>query len=232
MVYDNALAVFSPDGRLIQVEYAQHASEQGSLVVFSTSKEYISVCIEKKGSNKMLVEDDEQKIVLIDPDQHFYMAYAGLSPDSYVIIEKARVICRNYKLQTSENITLTQLAVRLSGVKQKYTIQGGKRPFGIRSILFGFEDEQSKAYIVEPDGNFSGYRCGSIGQKSGKVNEFMEKSNESDPFLLTISSLSEVIQLNTSRIVSFDIYPDKIVKKSEDEIKSAVSGISERIKVE
>jgi 20S proteasome subunit alpha 4 len=170
----------------------------------------------------MLRDEDDQKLVLIDSDQNFYMSFSGLAPDSHVIIEQARIICRNYRYNNGEDITLHQLASHLSDVKQKYTIMGGKRPFGIRSVLFGFEEGKAKAYIVEPDGNYSEYKGGAIGQKCGKVMEYLERRDSGDALSLSVGGLLEVVQSDANKMSSFRIYEDRIERVTLEEVSSLI----------
>ncbi|KAF7682464.1 Proteasome subunit alpha type-7 [Astathelohania contejeani] len=219
MAYDKSLAVFSPDGRLIQVEYAQQSSEHGSLVVFAVGSDHISLSLEKRTTNKMLLDEEIQKLVTIDSELGIYMTFSGLTPDSYVIISRARLICRNYRYSTGEDITLTQLVERIGEFKQRFTIEGGKRPFGIRSVVVGFEDGYPHAYIVEPDGNFSEYRGGAIGQKCVKVMEFLENIKEDgiDPVDMTLRGLAEVVQGDINKVSSY-IISQKGIEKVKNEI--------------
>lgn len=202
MEYESALGIFSPDGRLIQVEYAQNASEQGSLVSFAYDEEKISVSMEKKIMNKMIIE--EPKIIPIDKKLGIWMSFSGLKPDSYLVVNQARLICRNYKYSTGEDIRLSQLASKLCDYKQGFTLDSRRRPLGLRTVLFGFEPKP-KIFIVEPDGNFSEFTGGALGQKCHKVLEHFEKGMSDDVVKDTILGLVEVIQSDLNKIISFVI---------------------------
>lgn len=215
MGFEEQLAVFSPDGRLIQVEYAQQASEQGSLVVFAVDSEKISVSVERKSTNKLLVE--HTKLIPISEVLGIWMSYSGLKPDTYLIVNAARMICRNHKINTGEDITIDQLARHLSDYKQRYTVVYHQRPFGVRTVLFGF-DPKPTAYILEPDGNFSEFYSGAIGQKSQKVCEYLENAPRDDLVRYTVLGLMEVVQSDLNKILSY-----VITKKGYEEVsKSSV----------
>ncbi|ADM11863.1 26S proteasome subunit alpha-4 [Encephalitozoon intestinalis ATCC 50506] len=200
MGFEEQLAVFSPDGRLIQVEYAQQASEQGSLVVFGVDSEKISVSIERKSGNKLFLE--EEKVFLVNERQSIWMSYSGFKPDAYLVMNAARMICFSYKNTTGEDISIDQLARRLSEYKQRYTVVYHQRPFGVRTVLFGLKP-RPVAYVIEPDGNFSEFFCGAIGQKSQRVCEYLEKKDKGDLVRLTILGLMEVVQSDSKKISSF-----------------------------
>ncbi|KAM0672187.1 subunit alpha of proteasome [Ordospora colligata] len=202
MGFEEQLAVFSPDGRLIQVEYAQQASEQGSLVVFAVGSEEIVVSLERKTGNRLLIE--EPKMFMINEAQGIWMSYSGFKPDAYLVMNVARMICTSYKSSTGEDITIDQLARRVGEYKQRYTVVYHQRPFGVRTVLFGLSAKPI-AYVIEPDGNFSEFYCGAIGQKSQKVCEYLEKEERSDLVRLTILGLMEVVQSDPNKISTFVI---------------------------
>lgn len=225
MSFDTALAIFSPDGRLLQVERAQLASEQGALVVFSKQSDHISVAFEKRTSNKMLIDEDINKLVLIDPVQNIFMSFSGFSPDFNVIADHARWICRNYKYFADENINIEQLARKLAYYKQKNTIEGGKRPFGVRTLVFGFH-EQFRVFMVEPDGNYSEYDRGAIGNKNKIVIEHFEKTEPHENDALEGAFL--VVQNDINKICGFKIKQDGVERVGRDHITQYMQELSDK----
>lgn len=223
MEYENALGIFSPDGRLIQVEYAQQASEQGSLVVFSSDIEKICVSIEVKTHNKMLI--DQNKLQLVDKELNIWYTFSGIKPDSYKVINQARLICRNYKIRTGTSITFDELAYELSLYKQKFTLNSSMRPFGLRSILLHVSDTP-KVYIVEPDGNYSEYKCGAVGQKSVSVCDYLEKCDNDDVVYRSVSGLGTVVQSDKNKVLSYIISREKCQEVESDIVGRIISSVS------
>jgi 20S proteasome subunit alpha 4 len=219
MSYENALGIFSPDGRLIQVEYAQQASEQGSLVVFVVGEDLIAIAIERKSMNEMLIE--QPKLIEVDPVQGIWMSFSGLKPDSYLAISHVRALCRNYKISTGEDMSIDQLASRLGSFKQRYTLDGDCRPLGLRSVLFGFSPEP-RVFVVEPDGNFSRYRKGAVGQKSQRVCEYLEGSDERDPVRESVLGLVEVVQSDINKVSSYVLRREGCSRVESERIGSYV----------
>ncbi|KAL0265690.1 UNVERIFIED_CONTAM: hypothetical protein PYX00_011404 [Menopon gallinae] len=217
MSYNEAIAVFSPDGRLMQVEYAQHASNQGGLIAFASS-DHISISIEMRPPS---LGCSPPKLVCIDPDQGFYIAFSGLISDSYLVVGYAQAACRNYILENDDPIDLDILACKLAQFKQRFTIEGGKRPFGLRSILFGMQGGPA-AYIVEPDGNWCEYDRGAIGSRWEKVVDFLKDSQES-PLKTTIKGMLQVVQSDKARIESFRLYRDRLERVDESEIQECAN---------
>ncbi|EPR79665.1 26S proteosome subunit alpha-4 [Spraguea lophii 42_110] len=203
MVYDRSLALFSPDGRLIQVEYAQKSCEQGSSVIYNINTNIIRVCMESRNQNLLLIEDKNKRLACLDPDLNFYASYSGISSDSDHIIRLGRIIIRNYKLQCGEDILLDQLAEMLSDSIQKNTISRGNRPFGAKIVLFGFQEGVARIYVLEPDGNYIEYERGAIGQKSDDVLEAIEKKDNGVYVCLEV--MKEVVQNDSNRIIMAEI---------------------------
>ncbi|RVD91994.1 26S proteasome subunit alpha-4 [Tubulinosema ratisbonensis] len=237
MSYTESLNVFSPDGRLIQVEYAHHASDQGSLIIAKTSIDSILLCIEKKSTSKNVLETSKLFKVCDD----VYFSYSGLAADAQIIFTKLVLFYHNYKISTDTYPDISALAMELGNIKFKYTIQGGKRPFGARSILMGFE-EGPKIFIVEPDGNYGEYKQAALGYKNDKV-EFIDKNvtNQQitvleDEKLLSLNleeqvfkdltivgrAMNESIKIDYRNIESFIIYQSNIYKVHEDSLKEII----------
>ncbi|KAF9764485.1 putative proteasome subunit alpha type-4 [Nosema granulosis] len=223
MEYENNLGIFSPDGRLIQVEYAQQASEQGSLVVFSSVPGKICVSVEVKTQNKMLI--DSMKLLKVDTDQNIWMSYSGLRPDADKVLNSARIICRNHKILTGEDISIDALAYKLSKFKQKYTLGEGMRPLGIRTVLF-YVGDSTKVIVVEPDGNYSEWISGAVGQKSSKVCEFIQENLSEDVVNLSVSGLGTVVQSDKNKIISYLIQKDGVEMVDSSTINDLIKNIS------
>ncbi|KAH9411114.1 proteasome [Ordospora pajunii] len=202
MGFEEQLAVFSPDGRLIQVERAQQASEQGSLVVFAVGPSEVVVSLERKTGNRLLIE--EPKMFIINEAQGIWMSYSGFKPDAYLVMNIARMICTSYKSSKGEDITIDQLARRVGEYKQRYTVVYHQRPFGVTTVLFGL-CAKPVAFVIEPNGNFSEFYCGAIGQKSQKVCDYLERKERNDLIGLTVRGLMEVVQSDPNKISTFVI---------------------------
>lgn len=203
--YDRALSIFSPDGRIFQVEYAQLASERGTTVVFAADEHAIAVAIEKRVDSKLRVVDDFDKFKEVEDS--IYLSFAGIWPDSLVLTNQAIAISRNFSYQTGERIDIRQLSLLLSDFVQTYTIKGGMRPFGSKVVLFGFVEDGPLISLIEPDGNYSFYRGGAIGQKSEKASEELEKafSDKLPPLESVARTLFVVAQKDSEKMSVYAI---------------------------
>lgn len=221
MTYDTALAIFSPDGRLLQVERAYLASSQGPALIFTIHPDCIKIAMEKR-PNALVIEDELSKISLIDPLQNFFLSFSGLSPDSSEIKRSAIWMCRNYKYTTGENISIMQLAEKIADLRQKNTITGGKRPFGVRTVLFGFENE-FKAFVIEPDGNFSEYKKGAVGNKCENVIKYFDEK-EGD----VLEGIYEIVQNDVNRVCCLKITKSGVERESNDYVSEYLNRIYEQ----
>lgn len=135
-----------------------------------------------------------------DPLPHFPLA--GLTADARILIDKARVECQSHRLRVEDPVTLDYITRHIAGIQQRYTQSGGVRPFGISTLIIGFdqnEDDRPRLYMTEPSGMFSAWKANAIGRSSKTVREFLEKNytegiSREDTIKLTIKSLLEVVQ--------------------------------------
>ena len=198
MEFESQLGIFSPDGRLIQVEYAQNASSQGCTIVMQADQSSIKIYYEDRQPNPLIVSQD--RIHRIDYEREFYMAFSGLKPDSLKVVNEAISIICNYKYSTSENITMHQLAKKIGEFQQKFTVSKSMRPLGLRSILFGIEKGNPRIFIIETDGNFSEYQKCALGYKNEIAMKYFE---ENDGEGIAMNALLQIVQKDTSKIKGF-----------------------------
>eukprot|EP00030_Apusomonadida_sp_AF-17_P005938 a676797_1804.p2 GENE.a676797_1804~~a676797_1804.p2 ORF type:complete len:256 (-),score=114.11 a676797_1804:42-779(-) len=197
MAYDRALTVFSPDGHLFQVEYAGEAVRQGTTAVSIRAPGVITLGVEKKVMPKLQEERTVRKIVRLD--KHVMMAFAGLSADARVLIDKARIECQSYQLSMEVPVTLAYVARYIASVQQSYTQRGGLRPFGLSVLVAGFDtDGTPNLYKTEPSGAFSAWKAAATGRNAKSMQEYLEKHYVDDlsdaaAVKLTVRSLLEVV---------------------------------------
>ncbi len=187
--YDRAITVFSPDGRLLQVEYALTATRRTPLALGARCVEGIVLMAKRPGSPLLSLPGKIYKI-----DDHIGAIAAGLVGDGLVLVDKGRIEAQSHRLIFNEPITVENLARRIALFKQSYTQYAGVRPFGV-VMIFGGIDEKPNLYVTHPGGAYFSYLAVAMGKGSDEVNEFFRKNYKED------QSLDEVIKLLMGQIV-------------------------------
>ena len=175
--YDRAITVFSPDGRLYQVEYAIETVRRGSLAVGIKSKEGIILAVEEK-PRKLQISENAQKIFQID--DHIGVAAAGYIPDARSQVDNARFFSQSNKLIYAEAVEVETVAKHLADQCQQFTQYAGVRPFGVALIIAGVDEKDSVIYLTDPSGTYISYDAVAIGAGSDEVTSFLEKSFKTD----------------------------------------------------
>ncbi len=178
MGYDRAITVFSPEGRLYQVEYATEAVRHGPLAVGVKASDGVVLAGEKRSPNPLVDLDTLKKILLID--DHVGTAIAGLHADARKLIDRARVQAQINRLSYSEPISIHSLVMDLCDIEQLYTQYGGYRPFGVSLLVGGIDDDGPQLFVTDPSGSFWGWKAAAIGRDSESVKEFFKKSLEEE----------------------------------------------------
>ena len=173
MAYDRGTTVFSPDGRLFQVEYARAAVTRGTTTIGITFKDGVVLIADKKLNSRLIDEASVDKICEID--EHIGVTCSGLVADARVIVDYSRVQAQINRVTYDEPILTSALARKICDYKQQYTQYGGVRPFGIALLIAGVDPDGPKLYETDPSGALFGYRATSIGAGKEAVMEILEK---------------------------------------------------------
>jgi len=171
--YDRAITVFSPDGRLYQVEYAIETVRRGTIAVGIKSKEGIIIAVEEK-PRKLQISDVAQKIFQVD--DHVGVAAAGYIPDARSQVDNARFFSQSNKLVYDEPVEVETIAKHLADQSQQFTQYAGVRPFGVSLIIGGVVNNNPELYLTDPSGTYISYEAIAIGSDSDKVTDFLEKT--------------------------------------------------------
>lgn len=169
MGYDRAITVFSPDGRLFQVEYAREAVKRGTTAAGIKAKEGVVLLVDKRITSRLIEAESIEKIFQVD--NHIGVATSGLVADARSLVDRARVEAQINKVSYDENIGVEVLAKKICDHKQNYTQFGGVRPYGTALLIAGVDDTRPRLFETDPSGALLEYKATAIG--AGR-NTFME----------------------------------------------------------
>ena len=173
MAYDRAITVFSPDGRLFQVEYAREAVKRGTTTVGVKFKDGVVLIVDKRLSSKLIEPESIEKIFKID--SHIGCATSGLVADARALVDRARIECQVNTFNYSEDLAVESLVKKICDFKQSYTQYGGVRPFGTAMLMAGIDASGPHLYETDPSGAMMAYKAGGIGAGRNEVMEVFEK---------------------------------------------------------
>jgi proteasome alpha subunit len=173
MAYDRAITVFSPEGKLYQVEYAAKTIEMGTPAMAMKYKDGIAFLVDFNFDSKLINLNSIEKIFQVDSE--IYMLSAGMAGDARRLVQIAREYCQENKILYDEPIEISTLAKKVAAVKQVFTQYGGMRPFGVSFIVVGKDGDEFKIYETEPSGATAEYEAIAIGKHKREVMQLLEK---------------------------------------------------------
>ncbi len=177
MAYDRASTIFSPDGRLFQVEYAREAVKRGTTTVGVKFKDGVVLIVDKRISSRLIEPDSIEKIFQID--DYIGCATSGLVADARVLVDRARIDALINEITYDEKIQIKTLVKRICDFKQTYTQFGGTRPFGTSLLIAGVDETGPRLFSTDPSGALMEYKAGSEGSgRSGAMAYFEENYKE------------------------------------------------------
>ena len=169
--YDRALTVFSPEGRLYQVEYALEAVRRGTLAVAVKSKDDVCIAAQIKIPSILMDADSIDKIFQVD--EHIGVAISGLHADSRALINYSRVQAQSFRLTYDEPVRLNMLAKSIADLTQQYSQFGGIRPFGCALFFIAIDAGGPQIYTVSPSGIYRSFKSYAIGTGESSAREYL-----------------------------------------------------------
>lgn len=173
--YDSRTTIFSPEGRLYQVEYAMEAIGNAGSAIGILSKDGVVLVGEKKVTSKLLqTSTSTEKMYKID--DHVACAVAGIMSDANILINTARVQAQRYTYAYQEPMPVEQLVQSLCDTKQGYTQFGGLRPFGVSFLFAGWDKNFGfQLYMSDPSGNYGGWKAAAIGANNQAAQSMLKQ---------------------------------------------------------
>jgi len=225
MGYDRAIATFSPEGRMYQVEYARKAVEKATTsigIVFNNG----IVLIAAKSLQKLMVPESVEKISKVD--DHIAIASCGILADGRTLIDFARVRAQINKITFNEPIELYTLVKDIADRKQRFTQLGGIRPYGVGLLIAGV-DGTSRLFETDPSGTMREWKAHAIGRgaKDAKkllIDEYKENLTKDKAIDLAIKALKAGEKKLSSKVTELVVVEreKKFKSYSREEIKALI----------
>ena len=178
MGYDRAITVFSPDGRLYQVEYAREAVKRGTTAVGIKCTDGVVLIVDKRVATRLLEPSSIEKIFKID--EHIGVASSGLVGDARALVDRARIESQINRVSYNEAIDVETLAKKLCDHMQTYTMFGGARPYGTALLIAGVSDGVTRLFETDPSGTLLEYKATGIGTGRPAVMKVFEEEYNPD----------------------------------------------------
>jgi proteasome alpha subunit len=224
--YDRSLTMFSPEGRLYQVEYALEAVRRGTLCIGLKSKEGVTLITRKK-YQKLMDPATIQKIFRMD--EHIGCSISGLHADSRILVDYARVQCQVHRLTYNEPVRVKTITRKLADIKQQYTQHGGVRPFGTALLIIGVDpDGIPRIMTTNPSGTYWAWKGATMGRNSDTAREKLNEELKDDMSIEELIKLGikilkdateEEIEDDTLQIAVISSEERKFEQLTQDEIK-------------
>ncbi|MHA1609025.1 MAG: archaeal proteasome endopeptidase complex subunit alpha [Candidatus Njordarchaeales archaeon] len=214
--YDRSTILFSPDGRIIQVEYARKAMQRGTISIGLVARDAVVLLGRRKMDILVL---PNKKVYQVD--DHIGAVFSGYSADGRTLINYARERAQVYRYVYGEPIDVELLGYEVAEMMHQYTQYGGARPFGCGLILGGVDIVGPKVVYIDPGGALMRWIAGAIGANKDRAEKFFRDYVEKNGGKLDVD-LKEAIMLGLAGVLlatSLDIKPEEIeigyVKKGE-----------------
>lgn len=173
MGYDRASTLFSPDGHLLQVEYAEKTVRLGSASIGMTCSDGVLIVADRRAKEELMVKESASKIYEID--SHIIASTAGILSDARVLIERAQLLAQQHHVTYDSGIDVESVVKEMADLKQSSTQYGGIRPFGISVMTAGVNNDGSgKLFFSDVTGNYFGYYATAIGESDDKIKEMLK----------------------------------------------------------
>jgi proteasome alpha subunit len=223
--YDRGITIFSPDGRLYQVEYAREAVKRGTASVGVRTADGVVLAADRRARSPLIERDSIEKIHEID--DHVGIASAGHVADARQLIDVARRQAQVNRLRYDEPASVESLTKEITDYIQQYTQTGGARPFGVALLVGGIENGEPRLFETDPSGTPYEWQAVAIGGSREEIQNFLEEEYAEEMDLeagveLALRSLASVndegLDATGVDIATIDVEHEQFQKLSEDDI--------------
>lgn len=225
MGYDRAATMFSPDGHLLQVEYAEKTVRLGSASIGVVCKDGVVIISDRRTRDKLIVSESANKI--FEVDDHIMASAAGILSDARVLVERAQLMAQQNRVTYGTGVDVETIIKDIANIKQQFTQYGGARPFGVSVLVAGITGDTGRLYVSDVTGNYFEYTASAIGENDEKIKEMLREEYKEmsidDGIKLILKIFKNILGKNfeLSRFDTGVIYSKdkKLVRLDENELK-------------
>ncbi|MBR9702643.1 archaeal proteasome endopeptidase complex subunit alpha [Candidatus Woesearchaeota archaeon] len=225
MGYDRAITMFSPDGRLLQVEYAKKTVRLGNTAIGMVCKDGVLLVTDKRIASPLVVPEAIEKIFVVD--DHIIATAAGIMSDARVLVERSREKAQGYRVTYDSPIDVLTIVKDLADLKQFCTQSGGLRPFGVSMLVAGIDESGRRLFQTDPTGLYYEYRAVVIGEGEEEIEQILQKEYKDtlgveEGLRLAVKALKSTLNNNFSAERIDAVYVDvegKMHKLGTSELK-------------
>ncbi len=178
MGYDRAATMFSPDGHLLQVEYAEKTVRLGSTSIGMVCKDGVVIVADKRIRDKLIAPESSSKI--FEVDEHVMATAAGILSDARILVDEAQVLSQQHRVTYDSPVDPITVIRMIADKKQMFTQYGGSRPFGVAILLAGVNKGKGHLYSSDVTGNYFAYRATAIGENDEQIRETLRSEFKDD----------------------------------------------------
>lgn len=178
MGYDRSATMFSPDGHILQVEYAEKTVRLGSASIGIKCADGVVIVADKGNKDSLIIPESSDKIYEIDG--HIMASAAGILSDARILINQSRVSAQQHKVTYDSPIEVETVIREIADIQQQYTQHPGVRPFGVAVIIAGKTSDECRLYTSDITGNYFEYNAVAVGENDDKIKEILRKKYKSD----------------------------------------------------
>jgi len=172
MGYDRT-AMFSPDGHLLQVEYAEKTVRLGSASIGMICSDGVVILADRRIKDKLMVLDSSK---IYEIDSHIAATAAGILSDARILIERAQLLAQQHRVTYDSPIDTESIVKEIANIKQAFTQYGGGRPFGIATLVTGIDvNNKPNLFVTDVTGNYFGFKATAIGENDERIKEILRK---------------------------------------------------------
>ena len=226
MGYDRTSTMFSPDGHLLQVEYAEKTVRLGSSSIGFVCCDGVFIISDKRIRDKLIVPESTNKIYEID--SHIFGSVAGIMSDARVLIERVQILSQQNRVTYDSPIDTELVIKEIANTQQQFTQYGGGRPFGVSVMIAGISDGKPELFVSDITGNYHSYFANAIGEDDEaikeKLREFYNKDLKIKDAVKGVLKILEEVKKDKFKVENLELVylkkGEEIKRFAGEEIKS------------